>query len=237
MSIDASHQQKRKEKATIIAHNLRINHSVGWKRPEVRLPWASTQVADQRRISSVSNNLEQTTIEYDQSTRFDRGPINVQQLSCIIRSASPQPSSARPLQINTNPRPSSGTIHSTLRLGEFNTLSRDSTPSPTSRACNRVSALKLTFDRLVNTSQSLRRGRWRSLNQIRRHPESEAVEVLKGEMRRIRDDLSCRIRDQAFVLEMSRIAEEEWKKTGDRFNRPYGEDLSSFMEIPDPEFF
>ncbi|KAL6967340.1 RBR-type E3 ubiquitin transferase, partial [Sarracenia purpurea var. burkii] len=62
-------------------------------------------------------------------------------------------------------------------------------------------------------------------------------EQADAEMRRMRDDLSRRIHDQAFAHEMIRIAEEEWKKTGDHFNRPYGEGSSSSAAIPNPEFF
>ncbi|GMP89063.1 hypothetical protein CsSME_00040790 [Camellia sinensis var. sinensis] len=49
----------------------------------------------------------------------------------------------------------------------------------------------------------------------------------EAEMRRIRDDLSRRIHDQAFARDMSLISEEEWVNTGDHFVRPYGEGSSS----------
>ncbi|KAL6967327.1 RBR-type E3 ubiquitin transferase [Sarracenia purpurea var. burkii] len=62
-------------------------------------------------------------------------------------------------------------------------------------------------------------------------------EQAEAEMRRMRDDLSRWIHDQAFALEMSRIAEEEWQNTGDHFNRPYGEGSSSSAAISNPEFF
>ncbi|KAL6967338.1 RBR-type E3 ubiquitin transferase [Sarracenia purpurea var. burkii] len=62
-------------------------------------------------------------------------------------------------------------------------------------------------------------------------------EQSEAERRLMRDDLSRWIHDQAFALEMSRIAEEEWQKTGNHFNRPYVEGSSSSAAIPNPEFF
>ncbi|CAL5424254.1 unnamed protein product [Camellia sinensis] len=53
----------------------------------------------------------------------------------------------------------------------------------------------------------------------------------EAEMRRIRDDLSRRIHDQAFARDMSLISEEEWVNTGDHFVRPYGEGSSSSSSV------
>ncbi|KAL6958304.1 hypothetical protein U1Q18_043300 [Sarracenia purpurea var. burkii] len=58
----------------------------------------------------------------------------------------------------------------------------------------------------------------------------------EGKISRTHGDLSHRIRYRAFICEMGRIAKEEWRKTGDRPRRPYGEDSSSSPTTPDQEF-
>uniref|UniRef100_A0A0V0IFY7 RBR-type E3 ubiquitin transferase n=1 Tax=Solanum chacoense TaxID=4108 RepID=A0A0V0IFY7_SOLCH len=48
----------------------------------------------------------------------------------------------------------------------------------------------------------------------------------ESEMKKIEDDLNRRIHDQAFAREIQRVPEDQWKKTGDHLQRPYGEGSS-----------
>lgn len=52
-------------------------------------------------------------------------------------------------------------------------------------------------------------------------------EEVEAEMRRIRNDLSRRIHDQAFARELDGVPEAQWRKNGDRFQKPYGEGSSA----------
>lgn len=52
-------------------------------------------------------------------------------------------------------------------------------------------------------------------------------EEVEAEMRRIRNDLSRRIHDQAFARELLGVPEAQWRKNGDRFQKPYGEGSSA----------
>lgn len=49
---------------------------------------------------------------------------------------------------------------------------------------------------------------------------------VKSEMWKVEDDLNRRIHDQAFAREIQSVPEDQWKKTGDQLQRPYGEGSS-----------
>ncbi|KAK9280250.1 hypothetical protein L1049_013938 [Liquidambar formosana] len=51
-------------------------------------------------------------------------------------------------------------------------------------------------------------------------------EMSSAEMRAMRDDLNRRIHDQKVASEILRIPEDEWKNSGNNFERPYGEGSS-----------
>lgn len=62
--------------------------------------------------------------------------------------------------------------------------------------------------------------------------EQELLDEYKAEAEttRLRLDLSRQIHDRAFACEIVNVPEAEWGKTGDYFNRPYGEGSSSSDE-------
>ncbi|KAA8549497.1 hypothetical protein F0562_001181 [Nyssa sinensis] len=67
-----------------------------------------------------------------------------------------------------------------------------------------------------------------SVNELqKRQQEDSDRERAEAEMKRMRDDLDRRIHDGIFARDLLAVPDEEWKKTGDYFQRPYGEGSST----------
>jgi ribonuclease HI len=60
--------------------------------------------------------------------------------------------------------------------------------------------------------------------------ERSDVEFVQSEMKRVQDDLNRRIYDQAFARELERVPDPEWEKSGEDFQKPYGESSSMSTE-------
>lgn len=60
--------------------------------------------------------------------------------------------------------------------------------------------------------------------------------MAEAEAERLRLDLHCQVHDRALACEIMSIPEEEWVKTGDNLNRPYGEGSSSSPNGQNLEF-
>jgi ribonuclease HI len=60
--------------------------------------------------------------------------------------------------------------------------------------------------------------------------ERSDLEQAQSEARRMQDDLNRRIHDQAFARQILQVPEQEWRNTGEYFQKPYGEGSSKAAE-------
>ncbi|KAM7502043.1 hypothetical protein LguiB_000947 [Lonicera macranthoides] len=60
--------------------------------------------------------------------------------------------------------------------------------------------------------------------------ERSDVEHVQAEIKRMQDDINRRIHDQAFARELLGVPEEQWRKTGEHFQKPYGEGSSKGVD-------
>lgn len=110
-----------------------------------------------------------------------------------------------------------------LQMKEAMTASRALQPSrPSSPDISTIAAVTAGDDDVLGTATAL------MLRDMERFAqECEDQRRCKEEMKRAKEDLDRRIHDQKLARDILNVPEDEWKKSGDYYERPYGSSSSS----------